>query len=181
MAHWLLCTHPALRQHRKKLEQQLAQEALAAWAQAQPRTSGGRLALALYHVHANSTPPGCTPRLQWQWGSVVAWSSTAATTGFVRGHRAPVTTNNRHCIWQGRCRAPPSRPAPPGAADGHIYIEFYHCTCTWPQLRTSRRGMELENAPRDSGPRASFEPLLSVYGASGGNSNYVKQSHWPNL
>jgi hypothetical protein len=38
-------------------------------------------------------PPGCTPRLQW--GSVVAWSSTAVTTGFVRGHRAPVTTNNR--------------------------------------------------------------------------------------
>jgi hypothetical protein len=27
--------------------------------------------------------------------SVVAWSSTAVTTGFVRGHRAPVTTNNR--------------------------------------------------------------------------------------
>jgi hypothetical protein len=37
--------------------------------------------------------PGCTPRLQW--GSVAAWSSTAATTGFVRGHRPPVTTNNR--------------------------------------------------------------------------------------
>jgi hypothetical protein len=27
-------------------------------------------------------PPGCTPRLQW--GSVVAWSSTAVTTGFNR-------------------------------------------------------------------------------------------------
>jgi hypothetical protein len=38
-------------------------------------------------------PPGCTPRLQW--GSIVAWSSTAVITGFVRGHRAPVTTNNR--------------------------------------------------------------------------------------
>jgi hypothetical protein len=38
-------------------------------------------------------PPGCTPRLEW--GPVVAWCSTAVTTGFVRGHRAPVTTNNR--------------------------------------------------------------------------------------
>jgi hypothetical protein len=38
-------------------------------------------------------PPGCTPPLQW--APVVAWSSTAVTTGFVRGHRAPVTTNNR--------------------------------------------------------------------------------------
>jgi hypothetical protein len=36
-------------------------------------------------------------------------------------------------------------------------------------------------ATRDPGPRASFEPLLSAYGASGGNSNYVKQSYWPNL
>jgi hypothetical protein len=26
---------------------------------------------------------------------MAAWSSTAATTGFVRGHQAPVTTNNR--------------------------------------------------------------------------------------
>jgi hypothetical protein len=38
-------------------------------------------------THTQAIPPGCTPRLQW--GSVVAWSSTAATTGFVRGHRAP--------------------------------------------------------------------------------------------
>jgi hypothetical protein len=31
---------------------------------------------------------------------MVAWSSTAATTGFVRGHRAPVTTNNRFlALW----------------------------------------------------------------------------------
>jgi hypothetical protein len=30
------------------------------------------------------------------WGSVLAWSSTAVTAGFVRrGHRDPVTTNNR--------------------------------------------------------------------------------------
>jgi hypothetical protein len=52
-------------------------------------------------VHAS--PPGCTPRLQW--GSVVAWSSTAATTGFVRGHRAPVVTNNRrtHRDTRHRC------------------------------------------------------------------------------
>jgi hypothetical protein len=38
-------------------------------------------------------PPGGTPRLQW--GSVVACCSTAVTAGFVRGHRTPVTTNNR--------------------------------------------------------------------------------------
>jgi hypothetical protein len=42
---------------------------------------------------AQIPPPGCAPRLQR--GSMVAWSSTAATTGFVRGHRAPATTNNR--------------------------------------------------------------------------------------
>jgi hypothetical protein len=36
-------------------------------------------------------------------------------------------------------------------------------------------------ATRDPGPRAPFEPLISVYGASGGNSNYAKQSYWPNL
>jgi hypothetical protein len=74
-------------------------EALAAWAQARPRTSGSRL--ALYHVCVNTA--GCTPRLQW--GSVVAWSSTAVTTGFVRGHRAPVTTNNRR-ILQRKFRSP---------------------------------------------------------------------------
>jgi hypothetical protein len=36
---------------------------------------------------------------------VVAWSSTAVTTGFVRGHRAPVTTNNRraHRDTRHRC------------------------------------------------------------------------------
>jgi hypothetical protein len=51
----------------------------AAWAQARPRACGGRF--ALQHVHANRAPP------RLQWGSVVAWSSTAATTaGFVRGY-----------------------------------------------------------------------------------------------
>jgi hypothetical protein len=55
-------------------------------------------------------PPGCTPRLQW--GSVVAWSSTAVTTGFVRGHRAPVTTNNRrtHRGTHHRCTRMCKRP-----------------------------------------------------------------------
>jgi hypothetical protein len=38
-------------------------------------------------------PPGCAPRLQW--GSVVAWSSTAATTGFVRGHRTPGSSHDQ--------------------------------------------------------------------------------------
>jgi hypothetical protein len=38
-------------------------------------------------------PPGCTPRLQW--GSVVAWSSTAVTTGFVRGHRTPGSSHDQ--------------------------------------------------------------------------------------
>jgi hypothetical protein len=52
-------------------------------------------------------PPGCTPRLQW--GSVVAWSSTAATTGFVRGHRAPVTLQSSTV-----CAASPEPP--PGGA-----------------------------------------------------------------
>jgi hypothetical protein len=56
-------------------------------------------------------PPGCTPRLQW--GSVVAWSSTAVTTGFVRGHRAPVTTNNRRRVHRDthhRCTRMCKRP-----------------------------------------------------------------------
>jgi hypothetical protein len=55
-------------------------------------------------------PPGCTPRLQW--GSVVAWSSIAATAGFVRGHRAPVTTNNRraHRDTDHRCTRMCKRP-----------------------------------------------------------------------
>jgi hypothetical protein len=55
-------------------------------------------------------PPGCTPRLQW--GSAVARSSTAATAGFVRGHRAPVTTNNRrtHRDTHRRCTRMCKRP-----------------------------------------------------------------------
>jgi hypothetical protein len=43
---------------------------------------------------------------------VVAWSSTAVTTGFVRGHRAPVTTNNRrlHRDSHHRCTRMCKRP-----------------------------------------------------------------------
>jgi hypothetical protein len=72
-------------------------------------------------------PPGCTPRLQW--GSVVAWSSTAVSTGFVRGHRDPVTTNNRrvrretHHRCTRMCKrsdlppVPRSSPAPPQSSN----------------------------------------------------------------
>jgi hypothetical protein len=56
-----------------------------------PRASGSRLALhRRARKYRRAARLGCSG-----WGSVVAWSSTAATTGFVRGHRAPVTTNNR--------------------------------------------------------------------------------------
>jgi hypothetical protein len=77
-------------------ERQLAWEApLAAWAPARPRTSRSRPRGSRCTTYAQ-IPPGCTPRLQW--GSMVAWSSTAATAGFVRGrgHRAPATTYERH-------------------------------------------------------------------------------------
>jgi hypothetical protein len=61
----------------------------AASAQIRPRASG----VGSHCTLRTQIPPGCTPRLQW--GSVAACCSTAVTAGFVRGHQAPVTTNNR--------------------------------------------------------------------------------------
>jgi hypothetical protein len=68
--------------------------------QARPRTSGSQLAL---YRRARKFRRAATG--SWQRGSVAAWSSTAATTGFVRGHRAPATTNNRriHRYTHHRC------------------------------------------------------------------------------
>jgi hypothetical protein len=56
-------------------------------------------------------PPGCTPWLQW--GSVVACCSTAVTTGFVRGHRAPGSSHD-----QQPAGAPPRRP--PAQIHAHV-------------------------------------------------------------
>jgi hypothetical protein len=65
----------------------------AAWAQARPRAPAGvGSARAVQRVCKYRL--AARPRLL-QWGSVVAWSSAAPAVGFVRGHRAPVTTNNR--------------------------------------------------------------------------------------
>jgi hypothetical protein len=71
-------------------------------AQARPRTPG----VSSRCTTSAQIPPGCTPRLQW--GPMVAWSSTAVTTGFVRGHRAPLFLR-ASCWGHGRqwaCRAP---------------------------------------------------------------------------
>jgi hypothetical protein len=84
-------------------ERQLAQEALAARPGHKP--DPGPPGVGPRCTTCTQIPPGCTPRLQW--GSVAACCSTAATTAFVRGHRAPVTTNNRRAHQ--RQVAPPSR------------------------------------------------------------------------
>jgi hypothetical protein len=76
-----ICTEP---------EQELGQEAPAALAPARPRTPGGRLAMHRHtRKYRRAARLGCNGA---RWSTR---SSTAATTGFVRGHRAPGTTNNR--------------------------------------------------------------------------------------
>jgi hypothetical protein len=61
-------------------------------------------------------PPGCAPRLQW--GSVVAWSSTAVTTGFVRGqiYRTRAAAGIGSACGPGASPKPSPPPLPPKEA-----------------------------------------------------------------
>jgi hypothetical protein len=93
-------------------ERQLALEALAAWASVRPRASGSRLAMHRHtRKYRRAARLGCNGA---RWSTR---SSTAVTTGFVRGHRAPVTTNNRrlHRDSHHRCTRMYKRPSLPPA------------------------------------------------------------------
>jgi hypothetical protein len=70
--------------------QQLAQEALAAWAQARPRNSGSRL--AMYHVHVNTAGLHASAAMGLNGRLLFDSSNRGPRAPFVR---APVTTNNR--------------------------------------------------------------------------------------
>jgi hypothetical protein len=61
-----------------------------------------------HHVCANTAGLHASAAM----GPVITWRSTAVTTGFVKGHRAPVTTNNRriHRDTHHRCTPMCKRP-----------------------------------------------------------------------
>jgi hypothetical protein len=96
------------------------------------------------------TPPGCTTRPQWTWlRGRLLWPcySTAVTAGFVRGHRAPVKTNNRrvHRDTHHRCTRMCKRPSLPP-------VPRSNC-----QLEPDQVGILSASPQGDSQPRRRFE------------------------
>jgi hypothetical protein len=89
-------------------------------------------------------PPGCAPRLQWD--TTAAWSSTAVTTGFVRGHRAPDGGSKYNAFgMQNQVRAPAGQR---------------HYLYRWPQFKQHLFAAELATpkGPRPS-PTCEAAPL----------------------